>query len=112
MCLFPIIYSSDCTSNEPTKEEIFKNFDKNISSSKINSNFTWKDKEVSGYKTIYPYLNIVFDWEEAPIRNVFCSAINDKVGIIVETDGNRWSVDVPYTPDKKMMTITMNLNLK
>lgn len=94
-----------CTSNTPSKSETFKNYYKEISPTKIALNFAWKDDVLHEADTFSPYLTVVSKWGSAPIQNVQCSAVGGKLGLIVETAGNTWSVGDLYNPDVIRSTI-------
>lgn len=100
-----LVCFAGCTTDKPSKSEAFKNYDKQISPTKITLNFAWKDDELDEFDTFSPYLSVVSKWGSAEIRNVQCSAVDGKLGLVVETAGNTWSVDDLYNPDDIRSTI-------
>lgn len=104
-----LVCFAGCASNTPSKSEAFKNYDKEISPTKITLNFAWKDDVLHDYDTFSPYLTVVSKWGSGPIQNVQCSAVDGKLGLVVETDGNTWSVGDLYNPDVIKSTIPGDL---
>lgn len=105
MFISTLVCVAGCTSNKPSKSETFKNYDKEISPTKITLNFAWKDDELHEADGFTPCLTVDSKWGTAPIRDTDCTAVNGKLGLVIETDGNTWSVGDLYNPQVRRATI-------
>lgn len=90
---------------EVSKTDVFKDRAEEISPTQLYINFAWKDDVLHEADGFTPCLTVDSKWGTAPIRDTDCTAVNGKLGLVVETDGNTWSVGDLYNPQVRRATI-------